>query len=188
MTKQHKILILVGFFIAVFFAYTYFNKKDQVEGEPIQIFDVVNSLTRHPTKVYPTRSLLGINGILVHHSGGRNGTAEDHARLHVNDHGWPGIGYHFDIQKSGTILQTNYLDTLSYHSPGQNTSKIGIVLDGNFDQEEPTVEQLKSLTKLISHLRGAFLQTLVVEGHKDHRATACPGQHLYKHLEAFNQA
>ena len=69
---------------------------------------------------------------MIHHSATDDGSPEAYARYHVQTRGWPGIGYHFVIQKDGGIYQTNRLDTISYHVSGQNTNSIGICGTGKW--------------------------------------------------------
>lgn len=133
--------------------------------EPI-INNLVDSLPHHATKVYSTRDLNDINKIILHHYAS-NGTPQAIANYHVNTRDWAGIGYHFTIDKDGTISQVNYLDTVSYHTSGENTVSIGIALEGNFQNENPTQAQMNSLNKLIPFLRSKFPQQLEVYQHSD---------------------
>lgn len=180
--KQHPIKVLL--FLLLLAAAIYFFTRPA----PVPIVDVVKQLPKHPSKSYSKRSLDKINGIVVHHSASSGQSAVDYARYHVSSRGWPGIGYHFVLYPDGRIEQTNYLDTVSYHTAGTNSSKIGICLSGNFQEGKPTTEQLASLKKLISHLRQLLPQYLSVSGHKNHGSTSCPGQYLYPHLQQFQLA
>jgi len=143
----------------------------------VKIWDYVERLTRHASKVYRRRNLNDINKIIVHHSGTTSGSAEAYARYHVQNLGWPGIGYHFVIEKNGQVKQTNDLATVSYHTSGQNTGSVGIALTGNFDTQKPTQAQELSLIKLINHLRRT-LGNVPVKGHRDYSAKSCPGKNV----------
>ncbi|MGH1339293.1 MAG: peptidoglycan recognition protein family protein [Aureispira sp.] len=149
-------------------------------------------LVQHPTKRYGTRPLSGVDHIIVHHSAHLHATASDFARWHVDGNDWPALGYHFVIEKDGTIVIGNPIDTLSYHAAPYNTRAIGICLSGNFELEDPTPQQLKALDWLIADLRGRLKplnggKTLQVLGHKDVRQspTACPGLPLYNYIQRF---
>ena len=188
MNNWVKILIMVGF-LSITAAIVYFFWKKKKEDEPIQIIDKINELERHPTKQYSTRNLSQITGITVHHSASTTWTAEDFARYHVNSKGWPAMGYTYVIEKNGDIIQANPLNLITYHQgAGNNTGELGIVLSGNFDIEQPTTEQMISLKKLIDYSRKTLPNYLPVTGHRDHKATACPGKNLYDKLHQFNQA
>lgn len=146
------------------------------------------SLTRSTVDEYATRNLEQIEQIVVHHSASLDGTAEDFAEWHVRDRGWPGIGYHFVIEKNGAIVMGNPLTNISYHTQGQNTKSVGIVLSGNFEIEQPTAAQMASLSNLIAYLRDELPNELQVYGHRDFAATACPGDNLYDKLPQFKLA
>lgn len=146
------------------------------------------SLPRSTVDEYDKRNLNQIEQIIVHHSGVTGQTAEDYARYHVSSKGWPGIGYHYIIEKNGAIVQGNPLDNVSYHVSGQNTKSVGIALSGNFEIEQPTLEQMEALTWLITHVRGELPQALEVYGHKDFGATSCPGVNLYGELQNYKLA
>ncbi|BDS12731.1 peptidoglycan recognition protein family protein [Aureispira anguillae] len=86
------------------------------------------------------------------------------------------------------IVLCNSLTTISYGVENNNTPSINICLSGNFTKQEPSPAQLKSLKKLIAHLRKQLPQELAVTGHRDYKATSCPGSNLYKHLHQFQLA
>lgn len=130
--------------------------------------DVRNSLKKHPTKKYSTRSLGIIKHIVVHHSLTKSGSAEAYARYHVETNGWPGIGYHFHIAKDGSVDWTNSLETISYHVGNSNKTSVGIVLTGDFRVEKPTVAQMNSLIALIRYLQKLLnIPTTNVKGHSE---------------------
>ena len=56
-----------------------------------------------------------------------------------------------------------------------------VVIEGNFEIEQPTDNQLKSLSELLQHLKQKYGNVQVV-GHRDLNATACPGKNLYSKL------
>lgn len=144
------------------------------------------SLPRSTVEEYPKRNLSQIERIVVHHAAVTGQTVEDYARYHVSTNGWPGIGYHFVIEKDGYITQGNPLENISYHvKRNYNTPSIGICLSGNFEIEHPTTEQMNALTWLIAHLREELPQDIEVYGHKDFRNTSCPGVNLYGLLQNY---
>ena len=134
----------------------------------IKINNIVDDLEKHPTKVYSNRSLDQIDKLILHHFAS-NGTPYAVAKYHIrpDKNNFPGIGYHFVIAKDGTIYQTNYLHTISYHVAGQNTSSVGIALEGNFEIEPHIQIQIDSLNELIPYLRSHFTQPLEVYQHSD---------------------
>lgn len=143
------------------------RKKDM----SIQINNIVNDLPNHPTKTYSTRDLSQINKIIVHHTAGTfSHDAEDINRWHIlpesqGGRDWPRIGYHYFIDKLGSIFQVNNMETRSYHTIDNNTTGLAIALEGSFDKENLRPEQRTSLTKLISYIRSVLPQNLQVYGH-----------------------
>ena len=144
--------------------------------------NVISKLPKHEHFSYGKRSLSEITQIIIHHSAGSL-TAEETARYHVEDRGWPGIGYHFIITPGGFVQMTNALDTISYHCKGENTKSIGICLQGNFEQSVPFVSQIDALSELVRMLKELINPGLKVYGHRDKRATLCPGKHLYESIQ-----
>ena len=114
--------------------------------------DFRERLAKHATKQYSPRLLSAITHIAVHHSATKTGSAEAYSRYHVSELGWPGIGYHFVIEKDGIIKWTNNLQTVSYHVGNSNKKAIGICLTGDFKEEQPTPLQWQSLFELLKKL------------------------------------
>lgn len=157
-------------------------------NENIRIIDIVNGLPKHATKRYSKRDVSKIHSIVVHHFAGDStpqNVAMYHIKLKYNSLGqpilhsdWPGIGYHYVVNKDGTIFQTNYHDTMSFHAGDINTYSIGIALNGNFTSTPPPQEQLDSVRWLINYLRQhSGLNITNVMGHRQAPGaqTACPG-------------
>jgi len=187
MRTKNKKAFLFGLGLFLFLSNA--SAKDQAKSNFIidnRYYDW--SLPRSTINEYDKRNLNQIEQIIVHHSGVTGQTVEDYARYHVSSNGWPGIGYHYVIEKDGTITQGNPLDNISYHVAGQNTKSIGIGLSGNFEIEQPTQIQMEALTWLIAHVREGLPQELEVYGHKDFAATSCPGVNLYGELQNFKLA
>jgi N-acetyl-anhydromuramyl-L-alanine amidase AmpD len=181
--KQHRTKVLLLLLIVGVVVFVWSTQRSKVN-----IVNVVEQLPQHSTMQYRTRNLEQIDGIVVHHSASFGQSAVDYARYHVKSRSWPGIGYHYVIYPDGRIELVNYHHTISYHTAGINTSKIGVCLSGNFEEGQPTKAQLESLKKLVAHLRRQFKQHLSVSGHRDHGTTSCPGAHLYPHLQHLHQA
>ncbi len=141
-------------------------------------------LPKHPTRVYDVRRLDQIQMAVVHHTAGPvTQTPEDIARYHVGpnhicDAGCPGIAYHYMIDRTATTFQVNELETISYHVSGQNTISVGICLIGNYDDIEPTKEQLNAVIRLIRMLNRKLGRALEIAGHRDFANKSCPGEHV----------
>lgn len=168
MNKNIYILIIM---IAVIYFSLSFTMKSK-------IINIVNRLPRAGN--WGKRPVSGITDITVHHSASPSSqTAYDFARYHVNSKGWPGIGYHFVIEKDGTIHQTNDLESLSYHNGYNNSKAIGVCMSGNFENTPPDQRQIESLIWLVKYLKKKVPSVFRLVGHKEYAgATACPGRYV----------
>lgn len=124
------------------------------------IKDVTQSLPKHPEKSYPFRPIKAITHLAVHHSltddipGG--GDVVAFARYHINDLGWPGIGYHYVIDADGTIYKCNPATRKTYHVGKHNYYALGLCLVGDFRHYKPPDVQFQALIELGSVLRPAY--------------------------------
>jgi hypothetical protein len=147
------------------------------------IIDVVDQLPKHPREFYRTRALSKITTLTIHHTvSPPDRSIASIASYHVNNRGWPGIGYHYVINDLGEIRQTNHLDTKSYHAgtlnaPGdENLWSVGIALQGDFTDSPPPQAQLNAARWLVAELKSDLDITAVLP----HRGmpgaqTQCPG-------------
>ncbi len=147
------------------------------------IIDIIEKLPHRGE--YQQRSLESIDRIIIHHSASAAGkfNAFDFARWHMDPNGRlnaPRIAYHFCVDPDGKVYQTNKLTSMSWHTINANATGIGIVLNGNFETEQPTNAQLKSLKNLIRYLNNKLKKKLPVYGHKEipGNSTACPGRNV----------
>lgn len=106
--------------------------------------------------------------------------------------GWGHISYHFSIDNVGDIYQCLPETEVGYHCGNLaiNRKSIAIKLDGNFEVQKPTVKQLQALKDLLVWLttQRPDLPKIVrasVKGHRDIKATACPGKNLYPLIFKF---
>jgi len=145
--------------------------------------NIISQLPIHPINRYERRPLSFISYIVIHHTASDYHTTniEDiqaAARYHVTEKGWPGIGYHYFITKSGLLFQTNWLSTVSYHIAKQNTPSVGIVFHGDYSNKEPLEAPMKTAKELIHYLR-KMLPFSEMYGHKEiahpSSPTICPG-------------
>jgi hypothetical protein len=154
-------------------------------------------LPKHKVKKYNIRDLDKISAIVVHHSGvnPKKDTLEYSkvhikaiARYHIMHNDWPGIGYHYVIDKQGRIFLTNQPSTVSYHCHNHNTHTLGFCLLGAYHKEEdPPQDQLISLAWLIQNYHAAIPMINVVMPHKMYNQTACPGHWKRWDVSIFGQ-
>ncbi|RMF59214.1 MAG: N-acetylmuramoyl-L-alanine amidase [Bacteroidetes bacterium] len=143
-----------------------------------EVVDLTNRLMRHPWKRYRKRSLDSIRQVVIHHSATHVGSPDAFARYHVQENGWPGIGYHFVISQDGDIWQTNALDTASYHVPKYNRVSVGICLIGNFMEAKPNILQKAAAASAIAHVWQQLGRKVDVKGHRDFNKPQCPGKNV----------
>jgi N-acetylmuramoyl-L-alanine amidase len=142
----------------------------------MRIDDLTNSLPRSNTKSYPSRSLSQIDQIVLHHSATADtATAASFANYHINNRGWPAIGYHIVITNQGTVQITNPLTVVSNHVQGANTRSVGICISGTFDKKPPTDLQLAGLIAAIRWVEGQIGRSLIYDKHNRYANKTCPG-------------
>ena len=137
----------------------------------MNIVQVRHEFTRTPSKRSVTE------GIVIHHTASSDVSSQTIHTWHLN-WGWIGIGYHFVIRADGTIETGRPMDALGTHARSANERTIGIALTGNFDNGHPTTRQVDSLVWLIKNHIYPVYGTLPITGHKEHVATACPGENF----------
>lgn len=131
-----------------------------------------------------------ITGIIVHCTATRpnwweDRTSEEKAeecrRWHVEDNGWSDIGYHYLIDRDGTVTPGRPMGRAGAHVKGHNANTVGIALWGGHgstknDQfsDHFTSEQNTALRQLILDLRAAH-GDIPVSGHNEYANKACPG-------------
>jgi N-acetylmuramoyl-L-alanine amidase len=136
--------------------------------------------------------------VVIHHSV----TAECHSDsackqsvknfqgMHMNGNGWNDIGYSFMIGGNGLILEGRGYFTQGAHAGNTwvNKNSIGINLVGNFEYgKSPSDAQVTAAKDLIACLvkAGRLRSDYILRGHRNVKATACPGKNLYKLLPGW---
>lgn len=142
--------------------------------------DVVDQLVKHAEKTYATRDRAAITHLCVHHSAAAATVPVEHvAQYHVEQQGWPGIGYHYYVKPDGVIYLTQRLETVSWHVSHNNDYSVGVCVSGDFTYNPPPEGQIATAAALIAWL----MQTLTIPlahimGHKEfpQNDTSCPGE------------
>ena len=58
------------------------------------------------------------------------------------------------------------------------------MLEGNYEEQEPTPTQLDSLERLLAWAAGEFdIDPSTIQGHREVAATLCPGAHVQARLD-----
>ncbi|MPZ53278.1 MAG: hypothetical protein GEU79_11195 [Acidimicrobiia bacterium] len=98
--------------------------------------------------------------------------------------GWGDIAYHFIVGKDGRVYEgrdwTKVGDTATEYDP---TAHFLVVVEGNFDNEEPTQVQLEAIAKILAYgAQESGVDPHEILGHRDHASTSCPGDALYLYV------
>lgn len=97
---------------------------------------------------------------------------------------WADIPYHFYIAADGTIAEGRDVRLVGDSNTSYDlVGHIQIVVEGNFEIEQPSAAQYASLRELTYSLAVRWgVRPEEVFGHRDHVQTACPGEALYQWL------
>jgi hypothetical protein len=103
---------------------------------------------------------------------------------------WGDVPYHFYIDVAGKIAEGRDIDFAGDATTSlDNDGRIQITVEGDFEREEPTKEELSSLTALVTWLALKYgVPPEGISGHGDHDQTDCPGRHLQPFLEELRRA
>lgn len=131
-----------------------------------------------------------INEIIVHCTATRpewwagRSTADKVAEVrkwHVQDRGWRDIGYHFLIDRDGTVATGRPIEEVGAHVSGHNANSIGISLFGGHGgattdkfEDNFTPEQDAALRNLIANLQNRIPSITKISGHHEYANKACP--------------
>jgi hypothetical protein len=132
------------------------------------------------------------NLVTVHHAAGLwwGGDAREYVRWIQAFHqgpelGWTDIAYHYLVDRDGAIYagrpEAAVPDTATNYDPAGH---LALCLLGDFEVQQPTAEQIRSLVILASWLLAKHrLPLSALGGHRDYASTLCPGLHLYALLQ-----
>jgi N-acetyl-anhydromuramyl-L-alanine amidase AmpD len=141
--------------------------------------NIVNVIVDLPkSKQYTSRDKSTITAIVIHHTASDNSNPLNVAKVGIERFGY-GHSYHYEIDTSGIIYQTNWISSITAHCKENNSVSIGIVLDGNFEKQIPTNKQLESLIELCKYLKVCIPSITEINGHNFYnKLTSCPGRNL----------
>ncbi len=140
--------------------------------------------------VYPGNLTDVYNTVVIHHSASllaANEMMVDIQAAHMDVNGWADIAYHFGIDKDGLIYDGREIGARGASVAGFNTGSIGIVVMGNFEQENPLAVQMASLQALVNALASTYSLTHLAEHGEFNPESVCPGIHLIPYLDELAQ-
>ena len=141
----------------------------------------------------------GVNRITLHHEGWNTVTFDDVSttsdrlerirRNHVNNLGWGDIGYHYIIDRAGRLWEGRPLRYQGAHVGGHNENNLGIMILGNFDNQQPTQAQLRAMIDTVRVFRRRHnVPAHRVVTHQEITPTACPGRSLQPQIARLRSA
>lgn len=182
------------------------------------------SLAWGPTQYFPTQTLT------VHHTAGVNNDPDPAATVRAIYYydtvtqGWGDMGYHLLIDEAGSVYEGRWsgddpipvfgptpgadgqpLMVTGAHVQGYNSGNTGVVLLGDFTNQQPTPAARTALTAVLAVLgavtvldplgitdyvnpvSGATKTVDTISGHRDWAATQCPGNTFYPQLPSVRQ-
>jgi hypothetical protein len=100
-----------------------------------------------------------------------------------------GISYTWLVTPNGSIYEGHSPNRLGTHTGGRNSIARAICWVGNYDVAMPTVPQVQATAWLLqeAHRRGWIRVARLNGGHRDLKATACPGKHAYALIAEINR-
>jgi N-acetylmuramoyl-L-alanine amidase len=149
--------------------------------------------SRASPRTWLLREAGGFDRVTVHHAGHAaacgmsrdavvavmEGIVAEHEGRDYGD-----IGYHFVVDGAGRVWEGRNLAYEGAHVSCQNENNIGVMLLGNFEEQWPSAAHLDTLDRLVGLLRARYMiKRHRVYGHRDLGPSACPGRHLYPHVE-----
>lgn len=101
-----------------------------------------------------------------------------------------GISYTFVVFPSGRIYEGHSIGRVGAHTKGQNTISAGIALAGNYEVNKMTIAQVAAVAWLLNEgvKQGWWTENKLDGGHRDTKATACPGKNAYAMIGEINKA
>ena len=152
-------------------------------GDDIVLLDgseiKTENLKEHLTSKYIDREVDTVTIYLHHTVTSREASIESINKIHT-DRGWQKVSYHIATNYEGKLFFLNPLTKYTYHTKGKNKKGISIVLIGNYEEYYPSKEMITMTRFIIEQLCNTpNLYIEGIKGHKDVKATLCPGKYAY---------
>ena len=158
---------------------------------------------------WPQEYSPSVRVLVVHHTALKIDGDERHPvervralyQYHAENRGWGDVGYHYLIDELGQMYEgrAGGRGVIGGHVYCNNVGTVGVALLGNFELEQPTQDQVKSLQWLLADLgkeydinlrknvvfRGTSISPIV--GHRQLVSTECPGYYLSETLDQIRR-
>ncbi|XP_011197148.2 peptidoglycan-recognition protein LB-like [Zeugodacus cucurbitae] len=143
----------------------------------------------------------GVSHVIIHHTATPAGACRRNPSAcaatvraiqhnHQQQRGWDDIGYNFLIGGSderAEIYEGRGFDVVGAHAVGYNARSVGIALIGDWTADLPPRPVLDKLQQLITYgmQMGHIQRNYALLGHRQVKATDCPGNRLYNALKEW---
>ena len=142
--------------------------------------------------VYPDDLRDSYQTLVVHHSAFYKAdgiaTLLEVQRLHRDDRGWADVGYHYLVDKDGTIYEGRHIAVRGAHTAGHNTGSAGVCLLGDFRYRAPSQAQWHGLAVLSRWLIAELGLTHLAAHNQFNAGTLCPGAAVLQQLPLLADA
>ncbi len=107
----------------------------------------------------------------------------------MDDNRWNDIAYSFVIDRDSLeVFEGRGAGVLGGHTSGRNAVSHGICVMGNFENAAVSDGLIDTVAALVRHGHGeGWWPAKLSGGHRDVKATACPGINLYQQIGAINR-
>lgn len=87
------------------------------------------------------------------------------------------------------IFEGHGVNRQGAHTQGHNTRGRAICLVGNYQSTDPTPGQVDAIVWLLCHAKGQgwLREARITGGHRDVKATTCPGDRAYRLIGEINR-
>lgn len=115
--------------------------------------------------------------IVVHHSAHKTWNVYEIHEYHKNTKKWSGIGYHFFVDKEGSIYRGRPENNVGAHCFNHNNYTIGICVQGDYMTESMPEKQKAAVIELCGFLCDKYKMNCI-KAHRELNATSCPGKNF----------
>lgn len=133
---------------------------------------------------FSTRPLSGVEALAVHHTASSRQTSWAAVRDGHWAKGWSGIGYHVGI-RMGKVAYLGDVGQRRACVANMNHRLICLVVTGDYTKTKPDPGDLALARRVVKVLDAFMGRKLLLRGHSDFLATACPGALLYGEIQGL---
>ncbi|XP_030385587.1 peptidoglycan-recognition protein SB1 [Scaptodrosophila lebanonensis] len=144
----------------------------------------------------PSRIRGAVDYVIIHHSDNPGGcsSSQQCQRMiksiqtdHQGRRRFSDIGYNFIVAGDGNVYEGRGFGLQGSHAPNYNRNSIGIVFLGSFESQAPSSQMLQNAKDLIAKAKadGYLKDNYTLLGHRQTKATACPGTALYNEIKTW---